>query len=96
MTTNDYSYHRGHEIEEVNGTFYYVDTKTLVQKNKDRTCGKCNMDNTKEGHDACLGTIPGKVMNACCGHGDDACAYIQFNNGYTIRGNDVFDYIHPR
>lgn len=40
-------------------------------------CGHCNLPNRVDGHDACLGTIPG-VMNACCGHGDVRCAYVQF------------------
>jgi len=42
-------------------------------------CNHCNLDPTKEGHDACLGTLP-NVMNACCGHGDVNLAYVQFNH----------------
>ena len=40
-------------------------------------CNHCGMNCTPEGHDACLGTLPHPVMNACCGHGDPAKAYIQ-------------------
>jgi len=54
-------------------------------------CAKCKKCPTKEGHDGCLGTLPGKIMNACCGHGDDGCAYIQYwgedgNGGKRIAG----------
>ncbi len=43
-------------------------------------CDHCGLPDTPEGHDACLGTIPG-AMNACCGHGDVKCAYIQYQAG---------------
>lgn len=43
-------------------------------------CGHCGLDATPEGHDGCLGTLPGDVMNACCGHGNNDSAYIQFNH----------------
>lgn len=95
---NNYSYHRGHKIEEITGIWFYVDTNEPVYMDKDRPCGKCGISNTKEGHDACLGTIPSKgpghIMNACCGHGDTKTAYIQFNNGNTIRGEAVVKYIN--
>lgn len=53
-----------------------------------RPCGSCNRFGTPEGHDACLGTLPG-VANACCGHGDPRDAYVQFDNGVVIRGFDT-------
>ena len=43
------------------------------------TCSHCNKKRTKEGHDGCIGTIP-NVKNACCGHGEDKMAYIQFDH----------------
>ena len=90
-----YSYHRGHKIEDIDGAFYFVDTGESVPDTwRNRPCGKCGEPNTKEGHDACLGAIP-NVMNACCGHGDDRCAYIQFNDGIIIRGDAVFEHIAP-
>ena len=63
-----------------------------VQYNKNIPCGKCNKSVTKEGHDACLGTLPG-VMNACCGHGKKQEAYIQFLDGFAIRGKDAIKII---
>ena len=65
-------------------------------------CAYCNRQATAEGHDACLGTIPGPVMNACCGHGDISKAYIQFNhnnykndpNAKRITGSEVFKYLN--
>lgn len=75
---------RGHEIEEIDGQFYYVDNgEPTVTTWKDRPCGHCGKHNSPQGHDACLGTLPG-VMNACCGHGDANQAYIQFENGVHL------------
>lgn len=42
-------------------------------------CKSCDRHPTKEGHDACLGELPG-VANACCGHGDVEKAYVQFDH----------------
>lgn len=64
-------------------------------------CGHCGLKRTPEGYDGCLGTIPG-VMNACCGHGDENIAYVQFNhqdyksnpNKYNLRGVDAINYIN--
>lgn len=85
---------RGYEIKESNGAYIFVDTGESVSETwRNRPCGKCGQHNTPEGHDACLGTILGPVINACCGHGDDSCAYIQFNDGTSIRGNAVFKHL---
>jgi hypothetical protein len=43
------------------------------------------MENTPEGHDGCIGYLSA-VMNACCGHGESAAAYIQFIDGSIIQG----------
>lgn len=53
------------------------------------TCGKCKKLPTKEGHDGCLGTLAGPIMNACCGHGNDRLAYIQYWDGKVIEGNET-------
>lgn len=50
-------------------------------------CIKCSKVPTKEGHDSCLGTLPDPdIMNACCGHGEDSSAYIQYYNKPRIGG----------
>jgi hypothetical protein len=54
-------------------------------------CVKCGKLPTDEGHDACLGTLPG-VIDACCGHGVTE-AYINFENGVTIRGSLVNEFV---
>jgi len=54
-------------------------------------CKKCKKGPTKEGHDGCLGTLPGLIMNACCGHGNDAQAYIQYWGGDRISGDRAID-----
>ncbi len=77
---------RGHQIEYVNGEWIYSDTKEpTVTTHDTRPCGYCGKDNTPEGHDGCLGTLP-DVMNACCGHGNTNETYLQFWNGKIVRG----------
>lgn len=60
-------------------------------------CAKCGLLPTKEGHDGCIGLLPdNNVMNACCGHGNDDQAYVQFWSGpdNAIRGNEAVEYIN--
>lgn len=50
-------------------------------------CAKCGLMPSKEGHDGCLGTLKGDdIMNACCGHGNDSQAYIQYWDKPRISG----------
>jgi len=50
-------------------------------------CTHCDKKRTKEGYDGCLGTLDESiVMNACCGHGEDNTAYIQFWNKERVSG----------
>ena len=53
-----------------------------------RPCGHCGLEYDETGHDPCIKNLIG-VMNACCGHGDDKCAYLQFIDGECIRGNSA-------
>lgn len=50
-------------------------------------CAHCKKLPTKEGHDGCLGVLPGPIMNACCGHGENSQAYIQYWSRDTLRGD---------
>ena len=83
---------RGHEVKCLNGQWVYVDDGSLVSEGWDkRACGFCNENHTPEGHDPCLGTLSG-VSNACCGHGTEEKAYIQFTDGRkTIRGKKALE-----
>jgi hypothetical protein len=83
------SYLRGYEIEYLNNQWVYSDTKeSTAQTHEERPCGFCGKACTKEGHDDCLGTLKG-VMNACCGHGRNQEAYVQFLDGSVIRSCDA-------
>ena len=83
------SHFRGNQIEFINNEFVYSDTKQpTAETHKDRPCGNGGKMETKEGHDACLGTLPG-VMNACCGHGILSEAFVQFMDGTGINGVDA-------
>lgn len=79
---------RGHKIFWSDGLWCYSDNLQPVRNDKNRACRKCKKENTPEGHDGCLGTLPG-VMNACCGHGRKKDAYVQLINGQTIHGKDA-------
>ena len=60
-------------------------------------CAKCGKLPTKEGHDGCIGTLPDSdVMNACCGHGLNSQAYVQFRNSPRISGTEAINYINER
>lgn len=80
------SYLRGHEIEYRDGQWVYSDTKEPTAQ--ERPCSQCGEPSTPEGHDACLGTLPG-VMNACCGHGRVDEAYVQYPDGSSVRGEEA-------
>jgi hypothetical protein len=83
------SYLRGHEIEYLNNEWVYSDTKqSTVQTYAERPCGYCGKTQTTEGHDGCLGTLPG-IMNACCGHGQTNEVYVQFLDGTSIHREDA-------
>ena len=67
MTVN--SYHHGWPIVYMrNVGWVYKDTLEQVAHAVDRPCPRCKRTPTADGHDACLGKLPG-VSSACCGHG---------------------------
>ena len=72
--------------------WYYTDTDRLVANDPNRVCGECGKENTPEGHDGCLGALPG-VTNACCGHGQVAEAYVVLLDGTRLAGTDAIDFI---
>lgn len=82
-------YLRGHEIELIDGEFFYCDTKAPTASTyQDRPCGHCGKHQTPEGHDGCLGTLKG-IMNACCGHGQTSDTYVQFLDSTPVYGEDA-------
>lgn len=85
MTTK--SKYRGIEIEYNGEGWIYADTKQSVEKTK-RACGNCGKHTAANEHDICISNLPG-VMNACCGHGNDDSAYIQFWDKKEIRGKQA-------
>ena len=81
--------YNGHDIKLVDGEWYFCDTDLLVSETwKESGCGYCKLPRTDEGHDGCLGTLPG-IMNACCGHGNIEEAYIQYWDKNIISGSDA-------
>jgi len=83
-------YLKGHEIEFTDNGWSYCDTnESTADTWQKRHCGHCGLHDTQEGHDGCLGTLPG-IMNACCGHGGKhEGAYIQFWDKTCIRHDDA-------
>ncbi|KKN33861.1 hypothetical protein LCGC14_0799410 [marine sediment metagenome] len=82
MPSNDLL--RGYPIAHEDGLWVYTDTGTPTF-GSERPCGYCGKERTTDGHDGCLGVLPG-VMNACCGHGSEDEAYIQYWSGARIDG----------
>lgn len=71
------------------GEYHYTDTDELTAETwRDRACGHCGLRRTPEGHDGCIGTLPG-VVNACCGHGVAEEAYVQYEGGDLVRGHQA-------
>ena len=66
MTTTSYIYGHLAYYDTDAKVWRYADTDEVA--NEDRPCVRCGRMPTSEGHDACLGTLPG-VKYACCGHG---------------------------
>ena len=63
-------------------------TPDLVSSGQYLECGHCGGQPREDEHDACLGELPDKsIMNACCGHGNDAQAYIQYWDKERIEGD---------
>ena len=78
-------YYRGHTIRYVGDAWRYAMTGLAVVDDPEPACGHCGKASTPEGHDGCLGTLPG-VVNACCGHGTDAEAYVCLEDGRRLAG----------
>lgn len=82
-------------MQDTSLAWRYADTGGLVSEDPDRTCGSCSRANRSDGHDACLGALP-HVRNACCGHGLDCDAYVQFDDGQRIEGEAAALYFKLR
>lgn len=86
-------YGHGHKIiwDEGQQKWLYQDNGLPTNETwRDRPCGHCSKPPTNEGHDGCLGTLP-NVRNACCGHGVDGDAYIEYWDRRIIRGRKAKD-----
>ena len=70
-------------------------TPKMIGSGQFGACAKCGKHPTKDGHDGCIGKLPDRnIMNACCGHGDDSQAYIQFWTKRKLIGKEAIDYIN--
>ncbi|HDZ24927.1 hypothetical protein LCGC14_1060700 [marine sediment metagenome] len=84
---------RGNKIELVNDGWVFSTSGEPVEDSwKETPCGICGEKSTEEGHDKCIGTLPG-VMNACCGHGQIDEAYVVFSDERILRGGNALDVI---
>lgn len=56
-------------------------------------CRECDEYPTKDGYDNCVGELPvAIVMNACCGHGVEGAAYVQFWDGRRITSDEAVEW----
>ena len=73
-------------FDESSQLWRYEDDYTAVMDHwQKRPCGHCEEYFTVDGHDPCIANLRG-VQNACCGHGDDSTAYVQFTDGRRESG----------
>lgn len=79
-----------HEAYGCVGSFPIVPAK--AQNEVGWECPACHKRREKDGHDPCLGKLPG-VKFACCGHGGqgDCEGYIFFTNGKIIRFHKLIE-----
>jgi hypothetical protein len=85
--------YRGNGIYEIDGEWFYNKNDLKVKDNIEIECGMCGYKPIKDGdeaYDTCIGKLIG-VMNACCGHGDERDAYVQFIDGESVYGKDAVD-----
>lgn len=78
--------------KRVKSDWRYTDTNERIDDVPPRSCLKCGMNQTADGHDPCIANLPG-VEHACCGHGVDE-GYIKFENGTVLRG--TFDHMRKK
>lgn len=76
---------RGHptRFDEDAWEWVWADTLELVGDGQGRPCARCGQYPTPEGHDACIGTLGGGVVSACCGHGIEI-PYLMFEDGTRL------------
>ena len=78
---------RGHQIYcDDHDVWRYVDNNEPTV-GAERPCGICLEATGPSGYDPCIGEVPGAI-NACCGHGNDDEAYIQYSNT-CLRGTEA-------
>jgi hypothetical protein len=65
------------------------------QRNESSVCPECHLETPivvgGVEVDACFGDMLGKVMNACCGHGDPARAYVRIKRLHGNSGSPCVD-----
>lgn len=61
---------------------------SMASRFGDRPCVSCKREAASDGHDPCLGRIPG-AKAACCGHGGTVQPYIMWEDGSVQRGQEV-------
>lgn len=95
---------RPHAVDNVRGwamfeskftpdKWFWADSLKPVKEGIERPCARCGRLPTKDGHDACLGAIPG-VTNACCGHGVMDPYAQSIGGGVCTRTEGLYDWPH--
>jgi hypothetical protein len=77
---------RGHPIVYY-GDWGYAEGLPLGKYGRERPCVHCHA--VSDTYDICLGHLD-RVTAACCGHGQVHDAYMLFDTGEELRGEDVF------
>jgi len=97
MRLGGYSAIRGHPVRFDYDAYewVYADTLEPVGDGNERPCVRCGRMPTSEGHDACLETLTGGVISACCGHGIEP-PYVMFEDESEIREAEAAEFIRQQ
>lgn len=84
------AYYHGHRLfwDPYVEWWYFEETGETLDRDREEhenmICKRCKRRPTSEGHDGCIGKLPG-VRHACCGHGVVKEAYIEWKDGVVSR-----------
>lgn len=78
------SFFRGHQVyyDFDSRIWRFIDNGKPVGSRKLLPCKKCGCLPSKDGHDTCLGKLPG-IKAACCGHGAKK-SYVIWKDGVKV------------
>lgn len=89
----DTKHFRGHPIyvDGLGDHRYRKNDKLVEFHYPDHPCKVCGLTAPQGEHDPCIKSLGGNVTDACCGHGDEATAYVQYSDKPTVYGKEAIE-----